>query len=633
MASKTPAMKVKSATSKLRPFDMSSSLITTSNFGVMKPIKAITCVPGDKINLSVSEFTRLMPMPVPTYGSIKSKTRAFFVPFRIVMKSWLSFISNNKKVTSSNIYNPVTVPQFNILALKRALCRNTFSTLVSEGDTTSTESYDFDVMTSYGKVRRVKLKPLGKRVVDWFNSVGCPILSGSKDDNRAISALPFMSFAKFYLDWVVPSRFVNLYSDVLKLFEMETSEQVTSYLSSLDNLEKVLIAFYSYYEDDYFTSAWQNSSGTEIEMASDTIIPGQIAAPTGWFPASTEPSVANLVPNDYGTVRGNQSQSPLTADYQQSGDPLFLNNGATAPQFVGKQTVEEETNSVEVSNVPPLNYFTLRSIGALQDMINRGKLAGTKVQEYLRVTYGFEPSVDSMNLSTYLGCKENEIMIGDVMATAGTDLNSLGQYAGRGIGSGDASFSYECKEHGIFFVTNELIVTPSYIDGLDFMFDQKDRLDFYQPEFDNIGCEALPLRRLSMGEAHGPNSNQYLFGFTPRYSAYKFAFDRLSGDFRLNTRNSGLDSWYLSRTFNSSNAASWRFINDEFCKATSDNSMNNLDRIFSDTTNDNDHFYSVFRIGCKMMRPMLPFSESLETYHHNELGKDVKGSINGGLAR
>lgn len=629
MAPKTPAMKVKSATSKLRPFDMSSSLITTSNFGVMKPIKAMTCVPGDKINLSVSEFTRLMPMPVPTYGSIKSKTRAFFVPFRIVMKPWLSFISNNKKVTSTNIYNPVKVPELIIRSLKLALASEKFSTLVT-GD----ESYDFSVApASGGGIKKLKLKPAGKRIVDWFYSVGCPILEGDHNDNRRISALPLLCFIKLYIDWVVPSRFVNLYSDVLKLFEFETSESITTYLADSSNLEKVLLPFYAYYEDDYFTSAWQNASGTEIEMASDTVIPGQIAAPSSWFPDPSDPPSTNLIPNDYGTVRGNESQSPLTETPQQSGDPLFLNNGATASQFVGSQTVEMESDNPAVKSVPPLNYFTLRSIGALQDMINRGKLVGTKVQEYLRVTYGFEPSVDAMNLSTYLGCKENEIMIGDVMATAGTEINSLGQYAGRGIGSGDASFSYECKEHGLLFVTNELVVKPSYIDGLDYMFDQKDRLDFFQPEFDNIGCEALPLRRLSFRSAHGPNSNQYLFGFTPRYSAYKFAFDRLSGDFRLNTRNAGLNSWYLSRTFDSNNASSWRFINDEFCKASSDNSMNNLDRIFSDTTNDNDHFYSVFRIGCKMMRPMLPFSEALETYQHNELGKEVKGSINGGLAR
>lgn len=225
-------------------------------------------------------------------------------------------------------------------------------------------------------------------------------------------------------------------------------------------------------------------------------------------------------------------------------------------------------------------------------------------------------------------------MIGDVMATAGTELNALGQYAGRGIGSGYASFNYECKEHGFFFVTNEVCVNPSYVDGLDFSWEQIDRLDFYQPEIDNIGCEAIPVRRLALKYSEGtsPTLSQ-VFGFTPRYSAYKFAFDRVSGDFRVPTLNAGLDSWYLSRTFDKNNSQSWRYINEKFCQNTSDNSMNNLDRIFSDVSNTSDHFYSIFRINCSMQRPMLPFSEALETYQHNELGKDMKTSINGGLSR
>lgn len=623
MASKVPSMRVKSATGKLNKFDMSSSLITTSNFGVMKPVKAITCVQGDKINISVSEFTRLMPMPVPTYGSIKSKTRAFFVPFRTIFKPWLSFISNNKKVTSNAIYNPVSVPTISISQLLTALIDSKFTTYSLD----SSVAYDF-LRNDGTKNVYYTFTPLGKRIADWFSSIGVNICDSNT--SISISFLPFMAYAKFYLDWVVPSRFVNLYSPIIRLFEFETTEAINAYIGNTSNLREILIAFYAYYEDDYFTSAWQNSSGTEVEMASDTVIPGQIASPSGYF---TDSPATNFIPNDYGTVRGNESQSPLTQTYQQSGDPLFINNGAIAPQNLGTQTVENDTDSYEIKGVPPLNYFTIRSIGALQDMINRGKLAGTKVQEYLRLTYGFEPSVDAMNLSTYLGCKENEIMIGDVMSTSGTDLNSLGQYAGRGIGGGDASFSYECQEHGIFFVTNELVVKPSYVDGLDFIFDQKDRFDFFDPVYDNIGCEALPLKRLSTSAAQGPSSNQYIFGFTPRYSAYKFAFDRLSGDFRLNSKNAGLDSWYLTRTFNKNNASLWRFINDEFCKASSDLSLNNLDRIFNDTTNNVDHFYSIFRINCSMLRPMLPFSEALETYHHNELGKEMNTSINGGLAR
>lgn len=628
---KNVSMNVKSATGKLRPFDMSSSLITTSNFGVMKPIKMVSCVQGDVIDCDVSEFTRLMPMPAPTYGSIISKTRAFFVPCRVLLRGWLQFISNNKQVVSWGVVGSNEIPTVQVIDLLNVFCSNTgkFATKVKIEATTS---YDFVHPTNdvgFG----FKFTPYGKRVFDWFCSVGCPIpiFKNRGDYNElnlrsTISFLPFMAFLKFYIDWVVPSRFVYLYSPVLQLFEHSTGSSITTWLrdTSADehglgvtNLERVLLAFYAYYDDDFFTSAWQNPYGTEVEQATSTEV--FVDSSEALSTASRDDSLA------YPMVSGHQNKNPKSYYTDSFGE---LNNGAT----LGQGMIEGSNGQPSVPT--PISYFGLRTLGALQDMINRGKLAGTKVQEYLRTTYGFEPSADALNLSTYLGVKTSEIMIGDVMANAGTEQNALGQYAGRGIGSSSSKFHYECKEHGFFFITNELSVKASYVDGLDFAFDQLDRLDFFDPNFDNLGCDAIPLRRLSFVSSNSSDSsNDTIFGFTPRYSQYKFAFDRLGGDFRVPSLNAGLDSWYLTRTFNLKNSQLWRFINDEFCKASSDLSLNNLDRIFNDTTNDVDHFYSIFRIGCRMMRPMLPFADALETYQHNELGKDMKTSINGGLAK
>lgn len=615
-----PAIKVKSATGKLNKFDMSSSLITTSNFGVMKPIKMITCVPGDKINLNVSEFTRLMPMPAPTFGSIKSKTRAFFIPFRLLFSDWLPFISNNRDVRRNVVSSPSSAPSITLSVLIEAF--------IYQGDPSkklttvvTTDDYDF-VNPAYvaSAETRYKLTPYGKRVYDWFCSVGLPIpfskVQSEWVGSFGFSIVPYLAFCKLYLDWVVPSRFVYNYKGLMSILRDYTASEITSYLSTPMNLFEILTAFYSYYEDDYFTSAFVNAMGTEVQQATSTVIPPSDGVPDSFNGA------------DWGDVSGNQANNPL---FQSTSQPETYNNGATINQS-GSTLVNDQQQTG--STVAPITYFGIRTLGALQDMVNRGKLAGTKIQEYLRVTYGFSPSTDAMNLSTYLGSKESEIMIGDVMAMAGTEVNALGQYAGRGIGSGDASFNYECKEHGLFFVTNEVCVKPSYVDGLDFAFEQLDRLDFYQPEIDNIGCEAIPVRRLALKFNEGSNSTlSTVFGFTPRYSAYKFAFDRVSGDFRVPSLKTGLDSWYLSRTFNKENSQAWRYINEKFCQNTSDNSMNNLDRIFSDVSNTSDHFYSIFRVNCSIMRPMLPFSESLETYQHNELGKEMKTSINGGLAR
>lgn len=608
------SMKVKTATSKLNRFDMSSNLITTSNYGFMKPIKMISCVPGDKIKLNVSEFTRLMPMPAPTFGSIKSKTRAFFVPFRTVLANFNDFISNNITVDKSgSMIRETTVPNISVVQILRAMAA---SRELTEEITTSSSTPDFTVDT-----KNYILTPKGKRVIDWFSSVGCNLFSNQLVDT--ISALPLLCFVKFYVDWVIPSRFVYNYQPFLRVLKASSFNDLTALFNTSPTvfLKSLLeLPFYAFYDDDYFTSAWQNPYGSEVEQNSGTVL--------SVYPDDGYDEDGNIKSPYYGgKVTSFESNPPVTQGTNSTGN-AYANNGAL---------IEQTAMSAE--DTPPINYFSLRTLGALQDLINRGKLAGTKVQEYLRTTYGFQPSNDSLQLSTYLGCRENEIMIGDVMSTSGTDFNSLGQFAGRGIGSGSSSFEYECKEHGMFFVTNELIVQPSYTDGIDMAFDQLDRHDFFSPDFDALGCDAIPLRRLSTnqvaydGSGEVPFTPDSIFGFTPRYSDYKFAFDRLSGDFRLPSRNAGLDSWYLSRTFNPNNFDLWKYINKDFCLATSDVSLNNLDRIFADTSNRNDHFYSIFRIGCTMMRPMIPFSESLESWSHNNQGKEITTSINGGLSR
>nr|CAI9749769.1 major head protein [Microvirus sp.] len=614
MASDTPKMVVRSATGKLRPFNFDTVHITTSDFGIMKPIKTLNCVPGDQIDIKISEFTRLMPMPAPTFGSLMSKTRAFFVPYRVLFTDWLDFIANNVHYTSNGQINP-TVPTLTLAILSYHIFYQHLSdlfTILNE----DAAVYDCKVVLS-GVTRKFKFTSAGRRVYDMMCCLGLPLdlqnLSTSNNPTgSSVNILPFLAVWKLYLDWVVPSRFVHVHKKVLELLSC-SSVEITSKLNSKDDysfLAAMLQPIYSYYEDDYFTSAWQNPTGVETSGAYDTNVPTMQTTP-------------------YETYGSNGVFVPSSAnpDYRSNVESTYKDapNGAMFTPVIEHASPDNIDNQKKYNQ--PIDYFTIRTLGALQDMVNRGKLVGSKIQDYLEVTYGFRPSSDALNLSTYLGKSQSEIMIGDVMSTSGTDHNELGQFAGRGIGSNDSHFRYEVKEHGLFLVFNEISAKAMYVDGLDAMFDQKDRLDFFQPELDNLGCEAIPLHRLQSIGTSGS-----VFGFAPRYAgSYKYAFDRVSGDFKVPSLNTGLDSWYLSRTFNVPSTSSWRFINNSFCLNTSDSPLQNLDRIFSDSSNDADHFYSIFRFDCRMLRPMLPISQALETYHHNELGKDKSYSVNGGL--
>lgn len=305
---------------------------------------------------------------------------------------------------------------------------------------------------------------------------------------------------------------------------------------------------------------------------------------------------------------------------------VSVSSPSGTPSYGGSDTSDTDPSQSQIG------YYGLLALGALQDMVNRGKLSGSKVQDYLLATYGIKPSDAALNISTYLGCHVDTIKIGDVMSMAGTEKNSLGQFGGKGIGYSSNSFKYKAEEHGYFIVTHELAVKPSYIDGMMPMFKQLDRLDFFQPEFDSLGCDALPIRDFNCNffESASVNINS-VFGFVPRYARLKVNHDVVSGDFRVKTLNTGLESWYLSRKFPTSSGNLYKQINEQFCLSTTDSPLQNLDYIFNDSTNDADHFYMIFVCRNTAYRPMLSLSDALLNNEHNKLGKDIQRPTNGNV--
>lgn len=594
--------KIKSAASKLNRFDLSSNLVTTSDFGIFKPVYVQYLVPADKFRINVNQFTRLMPMPCPTFGTIKNKLRAFFVPCHTICNGFNDFISNN---LTTQVYHgslePVHIPFTRASEIYKVFTTDsTLATAAASGVT----KVDFNYGGGYN------LTPKGRRIWDMLTSLGLklPYVSATNHvDNIRINLLPVFGLLKAYTDWIVPSRFFNNWYETVSFFknELPTNDDPVGLKPTVgcllsDDIKKLLVPLYSFYEDDYFTSAFQSPYGYESAMASDISLPNH----------------------------GNYNTTDLTF-----GDTKLISGSRANDGFhAGPYATSAPDSSVE-SGPTAINYFTLKSLGALQEMVNRGKLSGTKIQDYFKTTFGVTPSMDALDLSTYYGCQVNDIKIGDVTSTSGTDKNALGDYAGKGFGYNDGTFEITTNEHGYLYITNEIVCRSSYVQGNSYLFDMYDRLDFFQPELDNLGVSAIPKGRLVSQFFKGERTNlpQYnnVFGFTPRYSEFKNSFDNVSGDFVLGSKNQGLDSWYLSRYFSHSQEVLWRNINEQFCTQSPDNGLQQLDYIFNSATNASDHFYQIFNFDVTAFRPMQSLSQYLETDETGKDGKDISVSSNG----
>lgn len=649
------AYKVNVAAKDYSQHDMSKTFVTTQDFGVIKPLECKICFPGDKLRVNVNNLTRLLTMPAPTYGSADMILRAFFVPLNTFWKQFDNFISNNLVPDSEdNLVSP-QVPylyQGDIVRifLEGGTGMNQLTTgTLPDGTSATVDNSDVHIIeidddSTYSepviKVYHRFFTYEGRKFYDFLTSLGLKFSwftsklkasdgsfgwignaspasinyfnntygeasnkGGSiwRYSRKKISLLPVLAFWKFYLDWVVPSRYLNNYVKLRYTLDYLSSgrygtDDSLEYNNYLNVLSQLPVSFL---QDDFFTTLFSSSYGYEDNKAYSTAIK-----------------------NDGSSSLGNVISSELSR--------FRDNNGAKV--------------NVNKDNENYLNMFSLQSLGALQDMVNRGKIAGSKVRDYLRVTYGITPSNDALHISTYLGSKRIPISFDSVESKSDTYDEStgkgalLGQTAGHGSVGNDAfQVSYDCDgEHGFFFITSEIQVKTSYTQGLAPEFELLDRLDFFQPELDSKGVEAVPYSMLMADSRVNASSAidfyaspDKIFGYAPRYAKFKVNFDNVSGDFLVNHLNTGLDSWYLTRDIKFSDLRElFPMINEKFCQALGDGTSSNYDRIFSVDNNSIDHFYSVFHIDATFMRKMKSLREGLE---FTEGGKPIDVSFNGSI--
>lgn len=621
--------------------DLSCNVVMSHDFGVSNPIYNRFLVPGDKFTIRPEFFTYLAPLPCPTFGDISLITRSFFVPFRVLMDNWKEFISANYKVHMSGADTTLsptelkftTVSDFTLAfytsrldSAHRLINPNgtradiCIVSLTKDDDSIDYSNTNYE-LTYYGRQVLSFLRGLGYNFP--FVMVGDNVTYDDVKDNEThlslfrkgttkLSLLPIIAFWRAYIDWIIPSRFIHNHASLLRaLDEFKQSYPVSGSglfdddYWGLETLSSPIHANYaflrpllqmptSYLSDDFFTSAYTTAFGTENASA----------------------------------LNGSVVPQPVDNSNNMASAYVSLDDGGA------------ELNATD----PVINMFSLRSLGALQDMVYRGKVAGTKIQDYLKVTYGIEPGSSALDISTYLGSHTDKIKIGSVSSNADTFVESsgngayLGQFAGRGLGGSEniGTYSYEAKEHGLLFITCELVAKSSYWQGLRPECCMLSRYDFFQPEFDAMGTEPIPQKLLNFSQGLNIDDDNFIpdnntinpeqpFGYQSQYASLKVGFDSLLGDFRVGGLNEGMDSWYLARFMEAEN----KYINETFSRMVQDNTSKEYDHIFQLADNSADHFYTHWRLDVKAVRPMKPLSETLE--FEDNSGRKVETHFNGAV--
>lgn len=566
-------LKVKSAVKTHNRFDLSRTHLTTMDFGQIVPLFAEETVPGDKFNISADFFSRMAPLVKPTYGKFSFKTVTAFVPYHQIAvdsDAWFA----GKKVWEGQTPHQRYFTFGDLADFLRNYC-------VTTTDATSANT-EWTYIDTAGVTVYNLLTPIGKYYVKVLNALGYSIPQGvdlqtsstwkTSVAGTVLSAYPLLAFVKLYNDYMSQSTRFNTSSLSSILFAIKYGDNPGSaagiwnpstgqlYYSAIYNLLKDIVLAYG---NDYFTSAWQCANNPLTGQESiDTV------------------SIPSPVTNGIAVVKSSDA------------DQSMSRTGSAALYSVSQRALD----------------FLKR----FDDWVRRNNYSGSRSVQQIYSRFGIKTDDYKSHYANVYDTDVIPVQVGDVTATADATNVPLGDYAGKGIMNGGKSISIEVSDYGMIFILGYFTVVPMNSFGFDRKVLRSNPLDYYNPEFDGVGADAISVGELWASPIESDNvADNAVFGYTERYNAYRYGRDVISGEFRNYHADGDMNTWHTGR-----NLAAVRAAGNLVAQSTSMNTMAPTDseynRIFSITDDSVDHFYMTARFNVSAIRPMLNLNQVVD---------------------
>lgn len=557
------------AVNRRTPLDLSCVHVTTTDFMQFNVAKVFYPVPDHSFNINHETFTRLEPLAVPTFGHAKIFNRAYFVPFRTVWTAFNDFITDTPHTYElGNTSIPSVAPYTTEGEIAKVFILPELSTEETPAQIHDPDTqFDFkleNVTTGQATLigRRYKLTPFGRRMWKLMRTLGYSMFmnTSSTEPQRMLELL---CVARVYIDNYYPAQYANDDDSSFILSLLTTNvERLNGDFFNATVISRIFrIIDNVAYANDLFVAAWDNPNSPNTGLASAVNIP----------------DINDTADNDR-TTSVKFEDSPYNS----------------APYLIDEQS----------SSLNKISQYALNALHKLSDYLKRHQIAGSRVIDRYLARFGIALSSDKLNRSYKIFEKVENLHFGDVTATADTEGTPLGSYAGKGVGYNDGSFDFKTDEYGMIVCVSTIVPDTKYYQGVSRFVKHLSRLDFWTPEFDGLGVQALGSQEVYSpvnGSSASADYGQKVFGFVPRYAEYKTPYDLITGDYILPSMNAGKDSWTLFRDlkpFVDSIGGADNLVHQfDFVNGSDADQYN---RIFNYTGNEADHFnvWHKFTVKC-----------------------------------
>lgn len=225
-----------------------------------------------------------------------------------------------------------------------------------------------------------------------------------------------------------------------------------------------------------------------------------------------------------------------------------------AMEFSGTEKTSGETGTggwmyADLASVTAATINDLRKAVAVQQYYEALARGGSRYREQVQALWNVVISDKTVQVPEYLGGGRYHVNINQIVQTSGQQTENdtpIGETGAMSVTPiNESSFTKSFEEHGFVIGVCCVRHNHSYQQGLERFWSRRDRLDYYVPQFANLGEQPVKKKEIMLT---GSNEDDETFGFQEAWSDYRMKPNRVSGKMRSNAEGT-LDFWHYADNY------------------------------------------------------------------------------------
>lgn len=223
-------------------------------------------------------------------------------------------------------------------------------------------------------------------------------------------------------------------------------------------------------------------------------------------------------------------------------------------QFTGTELSTGETGAggmmyADLASVTAATINDLRNAVAVQQYYEALARGGSRYREQVQALWDVTISDKTVQIPEYLGGGRYHVNMNQIVQTSGQQTENdtpIGETGAMSVTPiNESSFTKSFEEHG--FVVGVMCVRHSrtYQQGLERFWSREDRLDYYVPQFANLGEQPVKKKEIMLT---GNPTDEETFGYQEAWADYRMKPNRVSGLMRSNATGT-LDFWHYADNY------------------------------------------------------------------------------------